>query len=276
MNILNKEYFSDLFVLLLSFLLVSCSSGNVTQPLLPLPDQKMRLVFVDEFNGNVLDENIWTPHRGLPPFTYGNPYNPALDDTGFDKNQVSVKDGNLILSWEKTPITIDHTTYPYRAGVVHSGKGLSFSYGYVEARIWFSKESGLTPAFWLIPMPVDDHWPPEIDIAELTTDDTPDGLYKPHFNYHWHDSFGNHQQMQWKWYGIQNVDYAGGWHTYGLKWEKGFMQVYIDGTPGPSFRNGIITNEQMYIVLSTGVKKGAQPGNGQMLVDWVKVWKETK
>ncbi|MDO4228385.1 MAG: glycoside hydrolase family 16 protein [Capnocytophaga sp.] len=252
---------------------MSCSHNDDSQTLSPLPDQNLQLVFIDDFNETALDEKIWTPHRGTEPHTYGNPYNPAIDDNGFDKNQVSVKDGNLILSWEKKPITIEQTTYPYSAGVVHSGKGLSFSYGYIEARIWFSKGSGLTPAFWLIPMPVDDHWPPEIDIAELTSDDTPDGLYKPHFNYHWSDNLGNHQQMQWRWYGVQNVDYAGEWHTYGLMRKKGFLQVYIDGEPGPSFKNNIITDELMYVVLSTGIKKGSRPDNGKMLVDWVKVWK---
>ncbi|GIZ14527.1 hypothetical protein RCZ15_17020 [Capnocytophaga catalasegens] len=174
---------------------MGCSSDNDSQPQSPLPDYDLQLVFIDDFDGTALNEEIWTPHRGLV-HTYGAPYNSAIDDNGFDKNQVSVKDGNLILNWEKKPITIGNTTYPYSAGVAHSGKGLHFSYGYIEARIWFSKYSGLTPAFWLLPLPVDDHWPPEIDIAELTPDDTPDGLYKPHFNYHWSDNSGEHQQMQ--------------------------------------------------------------------------------
>lgn len=49
--------------------------------------------------------------------------------------------------------------------------------------------------------------------------------------------------------------------------------MYIDGEPGPNFKNDIITDELMYVVLSTGIKKGSQPDNGKMLVDWVKVWK---
>ncbi|MGC4232070.1 MAG: family 16 glycosylhydrolase, partial [Niabella sp.] len=102
--------------------------------------------------------------------------------------------------------------------------------------------------------------------------DTPDGLYHPHFNYHWAEN-GVHKQMGWKWYGTSGVDYGNDWHTYGLLWKQGFLQVFIDGEAGPFYQAPNVTSEEMYIVLNAAIKKNAAPANGQMLVDYVKVWK---
>lgn len=237
------------------------------------------LTMRDDFDGTSLNTSVWTPHRGLDPYTYGHPYNANLDDYAFDPSRVSVRDGHLRLSWDRTPITVQNstapftTTYPYTAGVAHTGKGFSFAHGFVEARIWVPQTPGIWPAFWMLPTPVDKDWPPEIDIAEIIPDDTPDGLYKPHFNYHFKDAAGNNQQAHWKWYGEAGKSYAGSWHTYGLLWEKGRLQVFLDGKPGPSYTGAEVTDNPMYIVLSSGVRKGHTPADGAMLVDYLRVWK---
>lgn len=237
-----------------------------------------KLAFADEFTGTTLNTKVWTPHRGLEPYTYGHPYNPSLDHHAYDPSRVAVRDGHLRLSWDATPHTVQNwnppsqQTYPYTAGVAHTGKGFSFSHGFVEARIWFPETPGLWPAFWMIPTPVDKFWPPEIDIAEFVTGDTPDGLYKPHFNYHYKDASGNNRQMNWQWYGQQGKSYAGSWHTYGLLWEKGRLQVFLDGKPGPSYSGNEVTDDPMYIVLNTAIHKGQSPAPGTMLVDYVRVW----
>lgn len=262
----------------------STSAPSTTAPGTPMPQGvsgQWKVAMQDEFNGTSLNTNVWTPHRGLEPWTYGHPYNASLDDYAFDPSRVSVRDGNLRLSWDRTPITVNNssapytTTYPYTAGVAHTGKGFSFTHGFVEARIWIPETPGLWPAFWMLPSPVDKDWPPEIDIAEWVPDDTPDGLYKPHFNYHWKDSAGRNQQANWKWYGEAGKSSAGSWHTYGLLWEKGRLQVFLDGKPGPSYSGSEVTDNPMYVVLSSGVRKGATPANGTMLVDYLRVWQRS-
>lgn len=252
-----------------------------TTPSAPAPQGvsgTWRVAMADEFSGTSLNRSVWTAHRGLEPYTYGHPFNAALDNYAFDPSRATVKDGSLRLSWDKTPITVQNssapytTTYPYTAGIAHTGKGFAFTHGFVEARIWVPDTPGLWPAFWMLPTPVDKDWPPEIDIAEIIPDDTPDGLYKPHFNYHYKDAAGNHQQSNWKWYGDAGKSYAGSWHTYGLLWEKGKLQAFIDGKPGPSYASSSVTNSPMYVVLSSGVRKGYSPPAGSMLVDYLRVW----
>lgn len=238
---------------------------------------RWRRVFTEEFDGTTLDSEVWTPHRGTEPWTYGHPYNAALDAYSFDPSRVSVRRGVLNLAWDPTPSTVQNndgtsTTYPYTAGLVHSGKGFWFTEGFLEARIRFDERPGLWPAFWLLPTPVDQDWPPEIDIAEMIPDDTPDGLYHPHFNYHWKDASGGFHQSGWKWYGREGRSYAGGWHTYGLLREDNLLQVYVDGEPGPSFEDPAVTTQPMYVVLSTGVRKGYAPEAGVMQVDHVRAW----
>lgn len=235
------------------------------------------LYFRDEFDGASVNSNVWLKLRGSEGGLYEWPANSELDDHAFSADYATVSGGNLRLRWDNTPRTLtgndgSQTTFPYTAGMVHSGKGLYFTYGCVEVRAWFTDTRGLWQGIWMLSHPIDQDWPPEIDIAEILEDPT-DGIYSPHFNYHWSDSSGAHQQMQWKTYGQNGVSYAGEWHTYGLVWSAGFLQVYIDGQAGPSYTNSEITSRLMYLILMPGVRKGYKPANGEMLVDYVRVWK---
>lgn len=285
---LDLEFSAKADGAVLSAIVVRPTTGSVAQPVTPPKTSPTpaplgvggawKVAMRDEFDGSTLNTSLWTPHRGLPPYTYGHPYNANLDGYAFDPSRVSVRNGALRLSWDKTPTTVRNhdgstTTYPYAAGVAHSGRGFSFAHGYIEARIRVPDTPGLWPAFWMLPMEVDQGWPPEIDIAELVPDDTPDGTYKPHFNYHWKDAAGTNRQAHWKWYGQEGRSYAGSWHTYGLLWEEGRLQVFLDGVPGPSYSGSEVTSNPMYVVLSSGVRKGYSPPAGAMEVDYVRVWK---
>ena len=222
-----------------------------------------------------LDTAVWTTLRGAPGGLYGNPYNSDLDGYGFAADRATVTDGQLRLAWDPAPITVSGTTYPYTAGMAHTGNGAwTFTPPvYIEASIHVPDTPGLWPAFWMLPTPVDDHWPPEIDIAEWVQDDTPDGRIHPHFNYHWND--GTNQQAGWQWYGTRGRSEAGAFRTYGLLWQPGRIQAFLDRVPGPVVSGAHVTSAPMYLVLSTGVRKDATPAAGAMLVDWVRVWTQS-
>ena len=228
------------------------------------------LSFADEFTGTAVNSSNWSRLRGNPATgLYDSPYSPANDDSSWDAAYATVSDGLLRLRWDRTPSESYGITYPYTAGIVTSEGLRSFTPEvFIEARIWFTDTPGLWPAFWLDPLV---GWPPEIDIAEFVPDDTPDGLYKPHFNYHWSEG-GVHRQMGWKWYGTAGQSIAGAWHTYGLHWTTSKLQVYLDGQPGPSYAGPGITSQDMYIILSSGVRKGHLPAAGEMRVDYVRSW----
>lgn len=234
---------------------------------------RWRVQDADDFTR--LDGSVWTTLRGSKQWLYGDPHNPSLDDAAFRADHATVEAGALRLSWDPTPTPVgDGTVYPYAAGIAHTGNSSRWVFEppvYIEARIMVPDMPGIWPAFWMLPTPVDDHWPPEIDIAEWIPDGNPDGLTHPKFNYHWNDD-GGPQQVGWEMYGTRGRTESGEWHTYGLLWQPGRVQAFLDRRPGPVVEGPHVTSAPMYLILSTGVRKGETPPAGAMLVDWVRVW----
>ncbi|WP_314063245.1 glycoside hydrolase family 16 protein [Cardiobacterium hominis] len=225
-----------------------------------------RLVFAEEFNGSKLDGKVWMTLRGLSP-GYRAPYNPEQDDAAFDATYTTLQNGTLRIRWAPIPITDGGATYPYTAGVATTASGFNFKYGVIEARIWLPRAAGITPTFWLLPAPVDTTWPPEIDIAEFSTDSQ--GRLDAHFNVHYRKGSRLRQIAGFPTYG-ENL--GGAWHTYTLDWRANSMTMLLDGKPVYRYTGEGIPAQAMYIVLSTGVDKGKKPVAGNMLVDYVRVW----
>ncbi len=223
------------------------------------------MIFSDEFSGSSVDSTKWSTLRGGLVWPYGDPYNPPIEDAFYKRANTTVRDGNAVLTLKKESTN----GYPYTSGVLHSGNNFSYKYGYVEARVKVPKCSGCWPAFWMLDAPVDDHWPPEIDIFEFF-----DSLNDPHphFNYHWADN--GHKQFGIKQFGSSNVDYTADYHTYGLYWDANRVQVYIDGVPGPAYTDSaFVTKVPNYVIFNFALQKGKTPPSGQeMLVDYVRVW----
>ncbi|GAB94054.1 beta-glucanase (GH16 family) [Kineosphaera limosa] len=233
------------------------------------------LAFADDFDGAGLDPNRWTDQRGSEPHTYGSPFNPRLENTFFLARQVEVADGTLALQAEPEQVrdNLGGARYDYVSGVVHTGNHFAYTYGYAEARLQVPSEPGYWPAFWMLPTPVDKGWPPEIDIAEFSK--VVGSAGRPTFNVHWRDAAGQHQQAGSTAYGHEGQNYGGTWHTYGLAWEPGRLQVFLDGQPGPVYTGPGVPDQPMYIVLGMGVVRGENPAPAAMKIDYVRVWTDT-
>lgn len=239
-----------------------------TPPATPTPvgiSGTWNMIFNDEFNGTQIDSTKWSTLRGGLVWPYGDPYNPPIEDAFYKRANSTVRDGNAVLTLKKEA----SNGYPYSSGVIHSGNHFSFQYGYVESRVKVPKCSGCWPAFWMLDTPVDDHWPPEIDIFEFF-----DSINDPHpyFNYHWADN--GHKQLGIKQIGSPTTDYTQTYHTYGLMWTASKVQVYLDGVPGPAFTDPrFITQARNYVIFNFALQKGKTPPTGQeLLVDYVRVW----
>lgn len=239
-----------------------------TPPATPTPigiGGTWNMIFNDEFSGSSIDATKWSTLRGGLVWPYGDPYNPPIEDAFYKRANSTVRDGNAVLTLKKET----SNGYPYSSGVIHSGNHFSFKYGYVESRVKVPKCSGCWPAFWMLDTPVDDHWPPEIDIFEFF-----DSINDPHpyFNYHWADN--GHKQLGIKQIGSSARDYTDTFHTYGLMWTASKVQVYLDGVPGPAFTDPrFITQARNYVIFNFALQKGKTPPSGQeLLVDYVRVW----
>lgn len=251
----------------------NCPNGQVGTPpncitAHPLPlgmAGTWNMIFQDDFN--TLNTATWATQRGEAAWSYGNPYNPQYEDAFYVPNNPKTTGGNLILTLNQGA----SNGYPYSSGMIQNGRSFSYKYGYVEARVKVPSNVGVWPAFWTLPAPIDQYWPPEIDIFEFGL-----GGYshtRPTFNYHY-GTYPNNQQMHGQTYGNSGVDYTQDFHVYGMLWTSSKIQVFIDGQPGPSYTNAAtITDLPQYLIFNLALQKGATvPSGTSMYVDYVRVW----
>jgi beta-glucanase (GH16 family) len=198
------------------------------------------LVFDDEFNGISLDTDAWSTNDG---WTNQN------NVTSYASN-VSVANGDAILTLASGTSGAEMATQDF---------GLAVG-DYAEARIEFSGDgTGVCnwPAWWVS----GPSWPDggETDIAE--------GLGTLTVNYH--SSSGAHNQ------GTVPGDWAGAFHIYGLYRGPNYCDVYWDGTLVASYPTDDDGAPEK-LILTMGAANILEFGvQGQMLVDYVRVWGPT-
>lgn len=163
-------------------------------------------------------------------------------------------------------------------------------YGRVEARIMVPEAQGFWPAFWMLGNNiVTDNWPAcgELDLQERVN-----AAASPDWNagsVHGTGFTGANLGTQ---YLFPSGQTAAGWHTYGMIWQPGSIQYYIDDptniyatyTPASlnslsgavwSFDSG---NAQFFIINLAvggswpGSPNGTTPFPSQTLVDYVRVY----
>jgi len=166
----------------------------------------------------------------------------------------------------------------------------SILYGRVEARIKVPEAQGFWPAFWMLGNSiVTDQWPAcgELDIQERV-----DSAGNPDWNAGSVHGTGFTGQYLGARYNFPSGQTAAGWHTYGMIWQPGSIEYYVDDpnniyatfTPASlnSFPGAVWPfdsgNAQFFIVnLAVG---GSWPGNptsstpfpSETLVDYVRVY----
>lgn len=123
-----------------------------------------QLVWEDDFNGSSLNENYWNYQIGNGEL-YGNPGWGNSEQQYYRKENVSLRDGNLVITAKRE----DYNGYKYTSARIRTNGKVAKTYGRVEAKIKLPKGQGLWPAFWLLPdSSTYGSWPNsgEIDIME--------------------------------------------------------------------------------------------------------------
>jgi beta-glucanase (GH16 family) len=178
-----------------------------------------------------------------------------------------------------------NSTPAYSTAQLDTAGLFSLTYGRVEARIKTPAGQGLCAAFWMV---ADDGeqvgWPNggEMDIMEQIGDAPSQTNGFLHGPIQGVDS--NYQQ----WAGVVSsaTPLSGGFHTYGLIWQKGSLTWTLDGVPFatatpktlPPTAKWVYDGHPFHIVLDLAV--GGWPGNpnsatrfpASMVVDWVRVY----
>lgn len=178
------------------------------------------LLWHDEFEGDSLNEDIWT--REVREVGWTNNELQAYVDS---EENVFVRGGNLVL---KAIEKEEGGKKTYTSGKVNSQNKAEFQYGKVVARAKVPEGKGLWPAIWM--MPNDEgfygQWPKcgEIDIMEVLGDN----LAKSYATIHYGEPHAEQQGT----YNITNVLKEGNlnteFHDYSVEWEPGEMRFYVN------------------------------------------------
>jgi beta-glucanase (GH16 family) len=169
-------------------------------------------------------------------------------------------------------------TFCCSSGLVSSGGiknvapvGYSFTYGYVEARIWVPSGAGTWPRFWMQRADYNDS--AEFDVMEVLGRD-PNTLQ---MNYHGPvGTFGGSYSA--------SSPLSSGWHRYALDWEPGKLVWYLDRVPRFMHTGSDVDSYAHYIMFDLaiggsqswgGAPDGNTPFPSDMRIDWVRVWQQS-
>lgn len=270
-----------------------------------------QLVWADEFAGDALDQDRWTPANDC--WGGGNEerqcYTPRSEN-------VTLENGMLVLTarhedwtgpaWPMSfgPPNTDpdeQRSKPFTSGKITSEGKFSRTYGRFEMRARFPQGQGVWPAFWMLPERSEyGPWASsgEIDIFEAVNPGVrcdgcePGGENSIHATIHygggWPNSARFGQELSFP--GLIDGDF----HTYGVIWEEGRFTWTVDGEAYATalFDDWFTTaddgpnapfDKDFHLILNLAIGGGWPEANGlggvsdegfpkRMEVDWVRVW----
>lgn len=190
-----------------------------------------KLVWNDEFDGDVLDTTKWSCQIGTGTSEGLTDWgNQELEYYTDREENVRVEDGNLVITAIKEEERVGGKMFTSARLRTMTDEGevlFATKYGRVEARIKLPEGEGLWPAFWMLP--VDDslynEWASsgEIDIMEARgrLPDRIEGTI--HYGQNWPNNIYKGQEF------VMTADTdITDYHLYSLEWEPGILRWYID------------------------------------------------
>jgi beta-glucanase (GH16 family) len=289
----NRNFFKNVFSLVLFtiiLLLGSCTEDTSTSPddekfndldentepiakplLSSINTSGWTLMFEDNFES--FDGTKWTINnsaRSRNPRT-----NIGIDQWFWRPENVSYRDGNLILKSEKISENTMHT------GGVYTFQKFEFTYGYIEAKIDIAETLlGTHTALWLQGENMGNvdgtgNDGAEIDVFESAWigDYTKSVIHV--------DGYGQHHKAntrRWDAPGLHS-----GYHTFGLLWNKDMLEIYYDGKFMTRYQGIWVPQVEEFLWLSTGASFGGPENTNfserkigdftEAKVDYIRVWR---
>ncbi|HRQ89472.1 MAG TPA: glycoside hydrolase family 16 protein [Bacteroidia bacterium] len=231
----------------------------------PQDPEAWELTFADEFDGDRLDYEKWTPKD-----PWGTVRNDELQ--AYIVKAFHVADGILKIRCEDEPAFYDGAKRDYRSGMMTTAGKFVQRYGRFEIRCKVPKGKGLWPAFWLLPETMG--WPPEIDVLEILGHETD----RIHLSHHWADPIHPEGKPQSQTADHKGVDFGEGFHTAAVEWEPGEIRWYVDGVERHRSKRSV-PDGPMYLLVNLALGGGwAGPPDGTTVfpadfeIDYVRVW----
>jgi beta-glucanase (GH16 family) len=204
---------------------------------------KWKLVWNDDFSGPALDRTKWSVTTRST----------SLQEQvqACIPENISVKDGCLIIASKKEDWFGQDYMHPHRtitrhytSGEVTTKNKAVWTYGRFEIRAKLPAGQGVSPFMLLLPN--DNTWPPEIDIM-VNFGQRPREIY---FNNFWgKDAQDQHLDSSGP---VSGQDYSADFHNYAVEWEPHKIQWYIDDILLYQ-TNRNIPNKPLLLVMGTGI-----------------------
>lgn len=224
----------------------------------PGADHSKGILLDEKFDGNTLGSFTWNTCHWWQDGGCTIASNNELE--WYLPQQVDVSNGALHLTAKRSAVVASNgKDYAYSSGMVTTGPPayntpakLAFTYGRVDVRFQLPASRGLWPAVWLLP--ASENSLPEIDMLEVTGDDT--GRLRMHL----HPKSRSVEPLGQDYVLPKGKSLAGDWHTVSLDWSPGELAYFLDGKQVWQVTGKQVPDEPMYLVLNLAVG-GEYPGN---------------
>lgn len=287
-----------MFVLLMTLPSLAVSSDAEVRDA-DLQTGSSKTVFFDDFGADEIDRSKWNVHvtrdRVVNNELQAYIDSPAVMQTGRAAAKgLDVHDALSIRPLYRSNYRVDSLdrTFDFTSARINTHKKVEFTYGTVAARIKLPAGKGFWPAFWLLG---DGRWPDcgEIDILESVGEPEWVGVAL-----HGPDYFGETPLVN-RFY-FDQPHSSDDWHVYSIDWSRSEIVFRVDdrvtyrvqramvehfgtwafdtpkhiiinmalGGAYPGKVNGV---KQPYYGLPTSTVDKIKAGQGQLLVDWVRV-----
>lgn len=221
----------------------STSSVEPPKPVAPI-DEGYAFVWSDEFDGNALDRENWNYQLGVSDEYHGKVSNTLYWGNNelqyYTEDAASVSDGLLTI----TAARRDYEGQEFTSARIVTRDLHAFTYGYFEAKIKLPTDTGMWPAFWMMPQPAGTEstaneyggWAAsgEIDIMEARGRLPNEVGQALHFG-------GTGSRHAYLAESFQTETKISEWHTYGLEWREDAIIWFVDDKE--AFR---LNNSQWY------------------------------
>lgn len=169
----------------------------------------------------------------------------AEEDSPLGYNPFSIEDGKLVITAERIADPSAATKhYDFTSGMISTQSSFWQTYGYFEITAQLPEQAGTWPAFWMLP--VDNSWPPELDILEAYGD-IPNQVHTAAIG-------PDGTTDTWA-----QVDTSGGYHSYGMMWTPYEISFYVDGVKTSSVPTPTEFHDPMYMIANLAI--GGLAGN---------------
>lgn len=246
------------------------------------PGSKWELAWSDEFEEDVINPQKWN----LQIVEAGR-FNEEWQRYTDSSENAFISDSCLVIkAMHKSDL---HAMDQYTSARLNTANAFSFKYGKIAARIKLPEGEGIWPAFWMLGENIDENggdtpWPQcgEIDILELYGSKDNAAIEA---NAHYANSSDAHAMMGAKTFRLPEGIFSDAFHVFELEWNKKNISWLVDGD---EFASMSITDEvysefhnEFFVLLNIAVG-GTYAGRPnettifpqQMLIDWVRVYKE--